>query len=107
MKKLRRKDRVRDSERYSIVTSEMHRCYVCGRLGGMHKHEIFFGSGLRELSKLYGLVVPLCGTCHETGKDAVHKNRELDLHLKAIGQKAFEKHYPKESFLEVFGRNYL
>lgn len=102
-----KRKKVSDKDRFSIITSEMHRCYICGRLGGMHKHEIFFGSGKRELSKKYGLVVPLCGSCHEFGKEAVHNNREQDLKLKAIGQRAFEKHYPKKSFLEVFGRNYL
>lgn len=106
-RKLLKKDRVSDKDRFSIVTKDMNRCFVCGKIGGLHKHEIFFGSGKRELSKYYGLVVPLCWVCHEHSKDGVHHNRELDLHLKYLGQMAFEAEYPELDFLVIFGRNYI
>ena len=95
-----------DANRFSIITDDLKRCFVCGKIGGIDLHEIFFGSN-REKSKRYGLVVPLCHEgCHQ-GSKGVHFNRQLDLEMKKIGQKAFEGHYPDEDFLEVFGRNYL
>lgn len=115
MKKLPKRYRVPDGKRFSIITDKMDRCIVCGRrvytdtddlFRRRHLHEIFGGTGRRELSKYYGLVVPLCYECHE-GDNGVHKNRVYDIALKEEGQKAFEEHYPDEDFLEVFGRNYL
>ena len=104
-----------DAKRYSILTDDFNHCYICGKYGKLKNvspwlkldlHEIFFGSN-REKSKKYGLVVPLCHEgCHQ-GSKGVHFNRELDLQLKRIGQKAFAERYPDEDFLEVFGRNYL
>lgn len=115
MKKLRKKDRVRDSERFSVMTDDFNHCYICGKYGKtkgvpdflkLDLHEIFFGSN-REKSKHYGLVVPLCHEgCHQ-GSEGVHFNRELDLALKRKGQEEFERLYPGEDFLGVFGRNYL
>lgn len=99
--------RMSEARRYSIIADDMHRCYICGRIGGLHKHEVYFGRGRRELSKKYGLIVPLCGVCHEFGENAVHKNRELDMKLKSIGQEAFIRHYPELDFVSIFGRNYL
>lgn len=103
MKKLSKKERVPDSKRFSILTVDMKHCYICGAFTGLQKHEIFGGMGRRELSKYYGLVVPLCTKCH----DDVHKKKHIAIPLKQDGQKSFEKHYPNEYFLEVFGRNYL
>lgn len=103
MKKLPKKDRIPDSKRFSILTKDMHRCFVCGAFAGIQKHEIFGGTGRRELSKYYGLVVPLCDKCHAE----VHKKEDFAGELKRRGQEAFEEHYPDEEFLEVFGRNYL
>lgn len=112
MKKLPKKDRVPDSKRFSIITERMDRCYICNRSGDLKAedfrlklwlHEVFGGSGKRELSKYYGLVVPLCMKCHED----VHKRKEDATALKQVGQKFFEVHYPNEDFIDVFGRNYL
>lgn len=115
MKKLRKKERVKDSERFSVMTNDFNHCYICGNFGKIKNvpdvlkldlHEIFF-AGNREKSKYYGLVVPLCHEkCHQ-GSNGVHSNRELDLALKRRGQEEFERLYPGEDFLEVFGRNYL
>lgn len=95
-------------KRFSILTDDLSRCMVCGRRQHIDKHEIFFGS-LRKKSIKYGLVVPLCHEIHHQGTDGVHgKNgRELDLHLKWLGQMAFEREYPDLDFIEEFGRNYL
>lgn len=99
------KKKIPDSQRFSIITDDLRRCYVCGAFAGIELHEIFFGSHRRERSKEYGLVVPLCDICHR-GTNGVHgKNgKELNMKLKAIGQTAFENHYPDLDFITIFGK---
>lgn len=36
-----------------------------------------------------------------------HNDREVDLELKQLGQKAFEKEYPYLDFMSIFYKNYL
>lgn len=94
-------------KRFSIITNNFERCLVCGTYLNIHKHEIFYGSGRRQLSIKYGLVVPLCARHHNMSKDGVHFNQILNLKLKQQGQKAFEHKYPDLDFVKIFGRNYL
>lgn len=68
---------------------------------------IIYGTANRRLSEKYGLKVWLCAKHHNMSKDGVHQNRELDLRLKQLAQKRFEEEYPNESFLKIFGRNYI
>lgn len=89
----------------SIIQEDTDCCYVCGRYG-TEIHHIFFGNPNRKLSDRYGLVIGLCYE-HHRGKTGVHQNRELDLKMKRVGQRAFIDHYPEADFLAVFGRNYL
>ena len=91
--------------RSSIIQKDTDYCYICGRYD-TEIHHIFFGIGNRKLSDKYGLVVGLCYN-HHRGNEGVHFNRELDMELKRVGQKAFMEHYPERDFLAVFGRNYL
>jgi len=44
---------------------------------------------------------------HHTGGSGVHNNRGLDLYVKKLGQREFEKIYSRKKFVEVMGRNYL
>lgn len=92
-------------ERYSILANDLHRCYACGRISSIELHEIFFGSRNRQLSIKYGLVVPLCSECHR-GTNGVHgKNgKELNMKLKAVGQRSFERFYPELDFIKIFGK---
>ena len=84
-------------------------CWNCGKNGAsdpLNRHEIFYGP-YREKSKRLGLWVYLCHSeCHLNG---VHKDTELDLRLKQVGQYAAMKHYhwDKDEFRREFGRNYL
>ena len=90
----------------SIIQEDMTCCYECGRYG-TEVHHVIYGTANRKLSDHYGLVVGLCYN-HHRGKQGVHNgNKELDMKLKRIGQKAFMEHYPEADFLAVFGRNYL
>lgn len=92
-------------KRYSILTDDITHCIECGQ-SPVEIHEIFFGP-LRNKSIKYGLCVPLCRE-HHRGTYGVHGSRgaEINLKLKKLGQKAFEKHYTFD-FIDSFGRNYL
>ena len=91
----------------SIVTQVLDECHICGSTVNLHIHHCIYGSGKRKLSGKYGLVVPLCARHHNMSNESAHFNKEVDLTLKRAGQKAFMKHYPNLSFIEIFGRNYL
>ena len=87
--------------RFSIIAPNLDNCVMCGKKKH-HLHEIFFGTGKRQLSMKYGLVIPLCYKCH----DIIHKEAVLQdiWHIK--GQTLFEQAYPNLDFLEIFGENY-
>lgn len=89
------------------IIQENKECWVCGTTQDIHEHHILYGTANRRLSEKYGLKVWLCAKHHNMSKDGVHQNRELDLRLKQLAQKRFEEEYPNESFLKIFGRNYI
>lgn len=97
----------------SIIQPRKEYCYLCQKLHPEYwpkyatdEHHIIFGIANRQLSEKYGLKVYLCPEHHTTGKEAVHKNYGVARMLQAIGQQAFEEHFPKLNFLEIFGRNF-
>jgi len=89
----------------SLVTADLDHCFVCGTTHNIQEHHVFFGVSKRKLSERYGMKVPLCIDCH-TGNKGVHRNRELDIHIKQLAQIEFEKNYSFEEFMRIFGRNY-
>lgn len=99
----------------SILHNKKDRtCYLCMLLHGddsrkeaLHEHHVIYGWANRKLSEKYGLKVYLCLGHHEIGSEAVHINREIDLQIKEIAQRAFEIMWPEKSFREIFGKNYL
>lgn len=110
-----KKDKVKDSERFSIITKNLSVCYMCGSHDGVQLHEIFFGPN-RARSKEDGMVVPLCSLCHKDSPRAVHRNATTDSALKKVGEKYWilancdsddtaEK--GREKFIKRFNRNYL
>lgn len=91
----------------SIIQSNKE-CYITGCTTGLHEHHIFEGNGRRKLSEKYGLKVWLIPELHNLSNNGVHYNKELDLLIKRVGQKAFEEKYgTREDFIRIFGRNYL
>ena len=98
--------RIKDSLN-SIITNNMECCYKCGTSYNLQVHHCIHGNGKRKLSEKYGLKVMLCIHCHTGSNEAVHMNRENDLELIKIAQKAFEITYSREEFIKIFGRNYL
>lgn len=83
--------------------------YEIERREGLHRHEVFFGTANRKKSIKYGLVVFLTPQMHNMSNIGVHANREFDIQLKRIGQKAAMEYYnwTVSDFIKEFGRNYL
>ena len=69
-----------------------------------------FGGSNRNKSEKYGLTIYLHhNKCHIFGKQAIHKNAELNRTIKAIAQEKAMQHYgwSIEDFIKIFGKNYL
>ena len=90
-----------ENNRFSIITNNLEKCYICGAKKE-DLHEIFAGRN-RQLSMKYGLVIPICRKCHKM----IPKDKTLNEKLHKVGQKAFKKTYKKENFIKIFGKNYL
>lgn len=89
-------------------------CYLCTKLNqdydrrtGLEEHHVMSGTANRRLAERYGLKVYLCVPHHRDGREAVHNNEENRKLLQIEAQKAFEKKYSYEKWMEVFGRNYI
>lgn len=89
----------------SIISNDSY-CLICGTTQNLHKHHIFYGTGLRKLSEQYGCWCYLCAKHHNMSNEGVHFNKDLDNGLKQLTQKKFEETYPDKDFLKIFGRNY-
>ena len=87
--------------RFSIVTTDLNKCSICGKKRD-NLHEVYFGRGKRQLSIKYGCVIPLCYSCHVK----IHNNNSLCTIWKIKTQELFEKAYPNLDFREIFGRSY-
>ena len=82
-------------------------CYFCGATYNLHSHHVFFGTGNRKNSEKYGLKVWLCAQHHNLGNECVHNNKTMDLEVKQMAQREFEKTHTRAEFMHIFGRNYL
>lgn len=72
----------------------------------MHVHHVYAGANRKQSDK-YGCWVYLCFRHHNGSNDGVHFNRELDLKIKQLTQRAWEKNKSREEFMRIFGRQYL
>lgn len=90
-----------EKNRFSIITNDLERCYIC-KAKKNDLHEIFGGSN-RQASMRYGLVIPVCRKCH----DMIPKSKTLTKNLHKVGRKAFEREYKTENFVQIFRKNYL
>lgn len=92
-------------KRFSILNN-LDRCYFCGR-PTQAIHEVYFGKN-RQISIHNGFCVGLCAWHHNLGgRDSVHENRQMDLKLKRIYQREYEKTHTREEFIRLIGRSYL
>lgn len=91
----------------SIMQSE-EKCFVTKAQGiKLDRHEIYFGTANRKISKRNGFWVYLIPELHNMTSIGVHFNREFDLQLKASCQREFEKTHSREEFRELIGKSYL
>lgn len=90
-----------EESRYSILTDNMYRCYICGKPKD-DIHEIYPGSK-RIISIKNGLCIPICRECHQE----IQNNEVKMLIYKMMCQKVYEKTHTREEFIKLIGRNYL
>lgn len=110
-----KKDKIKDSERFSIIVKDLDRCYFCGATENIHLHEVFYGTANRSKSKEDGMTVPLCAWHHNMSNYGVHSNKILDTKIKCQAQKIWMNYYHKdrpydeqiEAFISRYGRSYL
>ena len=88
------------------IMQDDERCYLCGRRRALEHHHILGGTANRKISDKYGLWVWLCHSCH-TGTEGAQYDIEKNIELKQDAQRAFEKHYSHEEWMQLFRKNYL
>lgn len=79
-------------------------CFVCGS-PHVEDHHIYFGPD-RKVSEKYGFKVWLCPE-HHRGNAGAHLNRPLDLALKELCQREYEKTHTRQEFMDLIGKSYL
>lgn len=85
-----------EKNRFSIITNNLNKCYLCKTEKGIKElHEVFRGRNRQKCMK-WGLVIPLCDKCHK--KITLNRNLELEQKAKEI----FIKKYSEEKFIEEF-----
>lgn len=90
-------------------------CAICAEKKifreAVHLHHLIPGNGRRKKADKYGLVIPLCSSCHEE----IHGSTEIIL-SKYLGQMMFERDRIEEGmtmpqaiweFMREFGESYL
>lgn len=90
----------------SIMQEGEPQCYLCGKRINLERHHVMAGTANRKLSEKYGLWVWLDHDCH-TGTEGAQYDRNLNLLLKQEAQKAFEKQYSHELWMDIFRKNYM
>lgn len=91
----------------SIISNEPV-CYRCGTPLTLERHHCINGNGRRGKAEAFGLWVYLCADCHVYGKHAVHRDREYDLKLHQVAQRAWEQKYgTRDEFIKEFGKSWL
>ena len=80
-------------------------CHLCGSYSNIQIHHIY-GNAYRQKSTQYGMVTPLCMSCH-TGLNGVHQDAEVNKRLKREFQGIFEQTHTRQEFREIFGKSYI
>lgn len=104
-KKINKKAYKKSDEISIMPKSEL---YCTERKIGLDRHEVFFGSGKRQLSIDYGLFIFLTPEMHNMDfKEGIHFNELFRLKVQKIAQITFEELYGHEKFMQLFGQNYI
>lgn len=97
----------------SILQTNNQICFLCSMLHGndheqfTHCHHVVFGTAGRKLSERYGLKLYLCPKHHEFSKEAVHRNKDINLMLRKTAEIVFITKNSYEEWMKIFGKNYL
>ena len=89
----------------SIMATEAGRCYVCRIETETVRHEIYYGTKNRKISKINGFWLDVCPTCHRRIHDVPGKG--FDKLLKQKCQKNYEAFGTRDGFRRLVGRSYL
>lgn len=78
-------------------------CWICKKEVETARHEVFEGTGNRKLSKLVGLWLCLCPTCHRYVHGKVHRTKDqtYEEYLKERGEQLFRNTYSAD-FTKMF-----
>lgn len=91
-----------ESERFSIMTDDLTKCYICGSTP-VEIHEIYAGAN-RKQSMKHGFCIPLCSKHHVF----VQLNRyQLARTIKKMCQIKFEEQNSHKEFMDIIGKSYL
>lgn len=90
----------------SIMQDEKE-CYLTGATEGLHKHHILHGTANRKKAEQWGCWCWLRWDWHNMTRYSVHQDHNLDLKLKRECQMRFEALHGRETWMKVFGKNYL
>lgn len=89
-----------ENNRFSILTENLEKCYICGK-EVVDVHEVYSGTN-RQMSMKNGFCIPLCRTHHRIAQ----LDKETNLYLKKLFQKKYEETHTREEFIKLVGRNY-
>jgi 5-methylcytosine-specific restriction endonuclease McrA len=85
----------------SMLATEDGVCKLCGLCTQTVRHEVFYGTGTRALSKRYGLWVDLCPHCH--AKVHQQPGGEADKALRREAKLMFIRHIGcEDEFIRIF-----
>ena len=70
-----------ENNRFSILTENLEKCYICGK-EVVDVHEVYSGTN-RQMSMKNGFCIPLCRTHHRIAQ----LDKETNLYLKKLFQK--------------------
>ena len=76
-------------------------CYICGA-PATDRHHMLHGR-MRKKADQYGLIVPLCRTCHML----LHDHGDYDKQLQKDAQRMFEQTHTRAEFIKEFGKSFL
>lgn len=93
-----------DSNGYapSIMETEDGLCFMHKGKCETVRHEIYFGTGNRKVSKANGFWVNICPRCHAY----IHANKDTDEELKRECYRVFTRSHSPEDFFRLIGRYY-
>lgn len=90
----------------SILQTE-RACLITGDQEGLHKHHVYFGNPNRRISEENGFWCWLRWDWHNGAKYGVHFNHTLDMDLKRLCQREYEKTHGRDEFVRLIGKSYL